>query len=61
MSVRHSAPALVTYATALLTRAGLDADKAAVVAEILTEGDLLGHTTRGSPVFVIAPFSSSAR
>lgn len=47
MSARHPAPALVAYATALLTRAGLDADKAAVVAEILVEADLLGHTTHG--------------
>lgn len=54
MSARHPAPALVAYATALLTRAGLDADKAAVVAEILTEGDLLGHTTHG--LALLAPY-----
>lgn len=33
MSARHPAPALIAYATALLTRAGLDSDKAAVVAD----------------------------
>ena len=54
MSARHPAPALVAYATALLARAGLNADKAAVVAEILTEGDLLGHTTHG--LALLAPY-----
>ena len=54
MSARHPAPALVAYATALLARAGLDADKAAVVAEMLTEGDLLGHTTHG--LALLAPY-----
>ena len=47
MSARPSASELIAFATALLSRAGLDADKAAAVAEILTEGDLLGHTTHG--------------
>jgi len=47
MYVRHSAEKLVTFATALLARAGLDADKARVVAEILVEADLLGHSTHG--------------
>jgi len=54
MSVRHPASALVAYATALLTRAGLDAEKSAVVAAILTEGDLLGHTTHG--LALLAPY-----
>ncbi|MBL9211549.1 MAG: Ldh family oxidoreductase [Opitutaceae bacterium] len=47
MSARHSAAALRTFATDLLARAGLEADKAAAVAEVLVEGDLLGHTTHG--------------
>ena len=47
MPVLPSAPALVAYASALLARAGLDADKAAAVAAILVEGDLLGHATHG--------------
>jgi LDH2 family malate/lactate/ureidoglycolate dehydrogenase len=47
MSARHSAATLRTFATDLLTRAGLEADKAAAVAEVLVEGDLLGHTTHG--------------
>ncbi len=47
MTARHSADQLIAFATALLTRAGLDDDKARVVAEILVEADLLGHTTHG--------------
>jgi LDH2 family malate/lactate/ureidoglycolate dehydrogenase len=47
MSLRHPAPALIEFARALLERAGLEPDKARVVAEILVEGDLLGHTTHG--------------
>ena len=47
MSIRHPATALIEYARALLTRAGLEPDKAWVVAETLVEGDLLGHTTHG--------------
>ena len=47
MSPRPSAAALREFASALLSRVGLDAAKAAAVAEILVEGDLLGHTTHG--------------
>jgi LDH2 family malate/lactate/ureidoglycolate dehydrogenase len=47
MSDRHRAADLVELANALLARAGLDADKAAATAEILVEGDLLGHDTHG--------------
>ncbi len=47
MTPRHPASDLVAFATALLMRVGLDAEKAAAVAEILVEGDLLGHTTHG--------------
>lgn len=47
MSARYPAPALVGFARDLLLRAGLESDKAAVVAEVLVEGDLLGHTTHG--------------
>jgi LDH2 family malate/lactate/ureidoglycolate dehydrogenase len=38
---------LLGFATALFQHAGLDSDKAGTVAEILVEGDLLGHTTHG--------------
>jgi LDH2 family malate/lactate/ureidoglycolate dehydrogenase len=47
MSNRHTPAALREFATALLQRSGLDADKAQVVADILIEGDLLGHDTHG--------------
>jgi LDH2 family malate/lactate/ureidoglycolate dehydrogenase len=38
---------LLAFATALFRCAGLDPDKSNTVAEILVEGDLLGHTTHG--------------
>lgn len=41
------ADALRTLAERLFQAAGLDADKAAAVAAILLEGDLLGHNTHG--------------
>ena len=45
--VRHGAGVLQAYATELLQAAGMPAGRAAVVAGILLEGDLLGHTTHG--------------
>ncbi len=47
MIPRFPASELRAFATALLQRAGLEPDKAQAVAEILVEGDLLGHTTHG--------------
>jgi LDH2 family malate/lactate/ureidoglycolate dehydrogenase len=47
MSQRHAAPKLIQFAHALLAKAGLDADKATAVAEVLVEGDLMGHNTHG--------------
>lgn len=44
---RFSAPALLEFASALLQRAGMESDKARATADILLEGDLLGHTTHG--------------
>jgi LDH2 family malate/lactate/ureidoglycolate dehydrogenase len=46
-SVRPSAADLTAFAAALLGRAGLEPEKAAAVASILVEGDLLGHNTHG--------------
>jgi len=54
MPARHSAEQLSAFAIALLARAGLDDDKARVVAEILLEADLLGHTTHG--LALLAPY-----
>jgi L-lactate dehydrogenase len=47
MSDRFDASTLTDFSTRLLTRAGLDDEKSRVVAEVLVEGDLLGHTTHG--------------
>jgi LDH2 family malate/lactate/ureidoglycolate dehydrogenase len=47
MSVRHPATALCLFAASLLSRAGLEIEKAHAVADVLVEGDLLGHTTHG--------------
>src|SRR3954471_24830755 len=47
MNPRHSSLALTEFAEALLARVGIDEGKARAVAEILVEGDLLGHNTHG--------------
>jgi L-lactate dehydrogenase len=47
MNPRYPADALLAAATALLRAAGLPEDKAFAVADILVEGDLLGHGTHG--------------
>jgi LDH2 family malate/lactate/ureidoglycolate dehydrogenase len=47
MTARYSAQALTASAIALLTAAGADKDKARDIAEILVEGDLMGHDTHG--------------
>lgn len=47
MSTRHPASTLVAFACALLEKSGLAPDRAKTVAEILVEGDLLGHQTHG--------------
>jgi L-lactate dehydrogenase len=46
-SPAYEADALVPFATALLTAVGLALDKAEAVAQILVEGDLMGHDTHG--------------
>ena len=45
--VRYRADHLVMFAGALLERAGLARERARVVADVLVEGDLLGHDTHG--------------
>ena len=47
MPGRPSAVAWTGFAAAALERAGMEAAKAAAVADVLVEGDLLGHTTHG--------------
>lgn len=43
----YRAEDLTSFASKLFERAGLDEEKAQVVAEVLVEGDLFGHTTHG--------------
>ena len=45
--MRYAGHALQQFARDLLIGAGLERDMAAVVAEVLLEGDLLGHDTHG--------------
>jgi LDH2 family malate/lactate/ureidoglycolate dehydrogenase len=47
MTARYQAPELLTFAQTLLQHGGLSPERAACVAAILLEGDLLGHTTHG--------------
>ena len=47
MTDRYDATALLSLATSLFRHAGFDPEKAAVVASVLLEGDLLGQTTHG--------------
>jgi len=51
---RFSTDALTRFASALLQKAGLDADKAGSVATTLVDGDLLGHDTHG--LALLAPY-----
>ena len=44
---RYSAEVLINFAATLLNKAGMETDKSTTVAEILIEGDLLGHDTHG--------------
>ena len=53
---RYAADALLGLARALLERSGLDRERAQVVADVLVEGDLLGHDTHG--LALLAPYLS---
>lgn len=50
----YSAEELGNFARSLLVNAGLDDEKAKVVADVLLEGDLLGHDTHG--LQLLAPY-----
>ncbi len=54
MSARHGVTALEDFARALLARVGVEPEKAAAVASVLVEGDLLGHDTHG--LALLAPY-----
>jgi LDH2 family malate/lactate/ureidoglycolate dehydrogenase len=47
MTSRPTAASLASFAQEALERAGMEPSKAAAVADVLVEGDLLGHTTHG--------------
>jgi L-lactate dehydrogenase len=51
---RYAASDLITFASALLQRAGLPQERAETVAEILVEADLMGHSTHG--LHQLAPY-----
>jgi LDH2 family malate/lactate/ureidoglycolate dehydrogenase len=46
-AARYRAAQLIDFAASLFRAAGLEEEKARTVAEVLVEGDLLGHTTHG--------------
>ena len=45
--MRYHCDELIDYAQSLLTAAGLEHEKAHAVAQVLVEGDLMGHNTHG--------------
>ena len=47
MPNRYNIDELILYIEALFLAAGMDADKSAIVAQLLVEADLMGHTTHG--------------
>ncbi len=47
MTTRYRAADLIRFATDLFTAAGMEPDKAGIVADILVEADLMGHDTHG--------------
>lgn len=53
-SMNYATSDLLAFANQLLQSAGLPPDKALAVADVLLEGDLLGHTTHG--LALLAPY-----
>jgi LDH2 family malate/lactate/ureidoglycolate dehydrogenase len=47
MPTRYAPATLVAYTEALFNAAGMDPEKSAIVAPLLVEADLMGHTTHG--------------
>ena len=45
--LRYDVQEVIAFATQLLIQAGMEKERAGAVAEILVEGDLMGHTTHG--------------
>jgi L-lactate dehydrogenase len=46
-SPRYRAEDLRSFASSLLIASGMDVERSRIIAEVLLEGDLLGHTTHG--------------
>jgi LDH2 family malate/lactate/ureidoglycolate dehydrogenase len=59
MDDRYDASALIDFTTKLFRRAGLDQEQAHATAEILVEGDLMGHTTHG--LALLGPYLDEAQ
>ncbi len=57
--MRYDAAELIRFATGAAAAAGLPPDKARDVAEILVEGDLMGHDTHG--LALLSPYLDSLR
>ncbi len=51
---RYDIGGMTAFAASLFEKTGMDADKAAIVAAVLLEGDLMGHTTHGFQL--LAPY-----
>lgn len=56
---RYRAQDLIAFAAGVLQGAGLEPPKAAVVAQVLVEGDLMGHTTHG--LQLLAPYAAELK
>jgi len=59
MTDRFKADTLKQFASQLLSASGLAADRADIVADILVEGDLFGHTTHG--LALLGPYLNSIK
>ncbi|WP_137176704.1 Ldh family oxidoreductase [Roseomonas sp. AR75] len=57
MAARHGAAALLRFATECARAAGLPEEKARDLAEVLVEGDLMGHDTHG--LALLTPYLDS--
>ncbi|NBT40851.1 MAG: Ldh family oxidoreductase [Alphaproteobacteria bacterium] len=57
-SPRYHVEDMLTFGSAILSASGLPKDRAKVVAEILLEGDLMGHTTHGFQL--LGPYADAA-
>ncbi|OUT76323.1 MAG: hypothetical protein CBB82_08005 [Betaproteobacteria bacterium TMED22] len=59
MRRRYTYKALKAFAISLLNRSGMDPNKSVIIADVLIEGDLLGHDTHG--LQLLAPYLSDIK